>query len=148
MKQPGNFFSKNIVTLLIIGGVIWLIYVIKNSLKGKGIEIVDILGIRPPKNSVSNDALKLIAEAQAEGMLSYGTNEDLLFDSLKGLNKYDLIKVFNYFGKRPYEAISGGQDDYIGTMRDLFTWYKFELNGNELKKMKEIWKDSEIPIPL
>lgn len=143
MKELGQFFSKNIVTLAIIAGVIFLVYMFRGAF-GNIIDYLNLRGEKKEKQSKSDDALKQIAEMQDAAMNEVGTNETLLFKSLEGLNGTDLQKVFNYFGTRKY--FLGTRDDILGHKINLFLWYTSELSGNDLKKMKEIWNKSGLEI--
>lgn len=143
MKSLGNFFSKNIVTLLIVGGVAFLVWKFREFLNPKTLNLKgNIFDIQ----SKSNEALKQIAEMQDAAMNEMGTDEELLFQSLEGLNRKDLVKVFNYFGLRKYVSFTGQRDDIAGHPLNLFLWYKNELSGKDLKKMKSIWENSGLEI--
>jgi len=80
-----------------------------------------------------------IAESQYEAMRDYGTDEELLFSTLKELNAPDLRQVYKSFGKRTYRSGGAGIPFLIGQNTDLFGWYANELNESEREKMKSIW---------
>lgn len=96
--------------------------------------------------SKSNNELQQIAEMQFAAMNQYGTDEDLLFNSLKDLNSKDMEKVFNYFGERDYEKIQGNSQPIFGEQSNIFIWYANELNQKELDKMRKIWEKAELNI--
>jgi len=83
-----------------------------------------------------------IANFQFEAMRSFGTDNKQLFDSLKGLNKNELIEVNRLFDKRAYMGIGG----FFGTGQklNLMQWYYKELNNSEKKQMYDIWKHTNV----
>lgn len=87
-----------------------------------------------------------IAESQYEGMRDYGTDEELLFSTLKDLNAPDLRQVYKAFGKRTYRSGGAGIPFLVGQNTDLFGWYANELNDKELKKMRSIWLKSNMKL--
>lgn len=97
------------------------------------------------KLSRSEAELKNIAETQFSAMTIDGTDEDNIFDSLEGLNKNDLIYVYNKFGKRKYSFFGESSlvDDFfqMSTALDLFGWYRREIDtdSEDWEKIKTIW---------
>ena len=93
-----------------------------------------------------NEALSIAnMQEQAMSELPFHTNEEKLFNSLKNLNGKDLQKVFNAFGLRWYDPITGATSGSLwpGAQKiDLFTWYSYDLNDEELQQMAAIWKKS------
>lgn len=85
-----------------------------------------------------------IAQKQFSAMADLGTNEDLLFSSLRNLNGADLIKVYNAFGTKSYAA--SGSWFGVGYPLDLFGWYTEELGSSDLAKMRSIWNKSGLNI--
>lgn len=88
--------------------------------------------------TITPSAAARIANEQADAMNSLGTNEDKLFNTLKGLNGKDLQLIYEAFGKRKYWSFGGTQ--FIGYYYSLFGWYENELDSKELSKMKGVWK--------
>lgn len=71
------------------------------------------------------------------GMKNFGTDENLLFSSLSGFDVGDLQGVYKAFGVR--EDFLFGLPVFTGNLID---WYNAELSGNDLERMKMIWKDT------
>lgn len=94
--------------------------------------------------SLSNTEIQTIAATQFSAMADLGTNEALLFSSIKNLSGADLIRVYNAFGTKSYAAT--GSWFGVGYPLDLFGWYKEELGESDLQKMKQIWAKSGLTI--
>lgn len=92
----------------------------------------------------ANEAMG-IAELQQEAMGNPGTNWQRLTDSLKGLNGKDLQLVFNAFGSRWYDPLTGSTSGKIWPTAEslnLFGWYAQELDNGEMNAMRAIWQKS------
>ena len=89
---------------------------------------------------------KRIAQQQYDAMNLPGTDEDTLFDTLKGLNTEDLKQVYKDYGRRsPRTNLTGSEWlDEFGSPSDLITWYREELDQEELKKMQAIWAGTQL----
>jgi hypothetical protein len=102
----------------------------------------------PPKDSstarITATEATAIANKQHSAMADLGTNEQLLFSSLNGLNGADLVKVYNAFGQKNY-AVTGSWFG-VGYSLDLFGWYSEELDGSDLAKMRTIWAKSGLAL--
>ncbi|GGH78140.1 hypothetical protein [Phaeocystidibacter marisrubri] len=98
------------------------------------------------KANISNAEAVSIATTQYDAMQGFGTIEGKLFDSLDGLNGKALQLVFQKFGMRP--GLMGGYwPEWAGGVpMDLFSWYRMELNSDELARMQTIWGKSGIDI--
>lgn len=143
MKRITLFKTLDILKIpLIIGGILLTIY------KFKGIQTnfgnTPLTNNLPTqKTSRSNAELQIIADIQESAMGDLGTNEELLFTSLEGLNADDLKEVANLFGKRNYAfGMRGGA--FIGNTLNIFEWYAAELSNRQLSKMQDIWKKTGI----
>lgn len=135
--------TKLITNLAIIAGVYLLI-------ARPILEKVGILKAPPDKNfvndiknqktndkrprTITDTKAEQIAKAQYDAMNRPGTDEITLFRTLDNLTGEDLKKVFEKFGKPRYSITIGN--------RDLFGWYRAELNKNELTIMRRIWHKS------
>lgn len=95
-------------------------------------------------STITGTEANAIAQKQYSAMADLGTNEDLLFASLRNLNGADLIKVYNAFGTKNYAA--SGSWFGIGYPLDLFGWYTEELGSSDLAKMRSIWRKSGLNI--
>lgn len=83
---------------------------------------------------------KRIAQQQFDAMNLFGTDEKLLFDSLRGLNNDDLKQVYKEFGTRkPDLKLNVPFGTEFGDASDLFVWYRAELDNADLNKMRNIW---------
>ena len=89
------------------------------------------------KSRLSQAEIDSIAKSQLGAMDKIGTDEDLLFSSLQGLNGSDLRRVFNTFGTVKYMLFLGSA--LFSKPLDLFGWYREELNEKELSRMRAIW---------
>jgi hypothetical protein len=93
---------------------------------------------------VSATQIQSIANTQFSAMADIFTNEALLFSSLQNLSGADLIRVFQAFGLKPYAGT--GSWFGVGYSLDLFGWYKEELGGSDLIKMRQLWSKSNLNI--
>ena len=141
-------YSKYI-SLGIVVGSIALLLIIKNFISsifggGKSDEeiILENQEFYSNNTSIVVDAnlhynlqyYKDIADKQLLYMKRLGTNEEALFDDLESLNGDELNQVYASFGN---------QKSYIlGTLMTLFGWYRDELSGTDLSRMKAIWNKS------
>jgi hypothetical protein len=102
----------------------------------------------PPKDNstarITATEATAIANKQHSAMADLGTNEQLLFSSLNGLNGADLVKVYNAFGQKNYAGT--GSWFGVGYSLDLFGWYSEELDNTELARMRTIWSKSGLSI--
>jgi LPXTG-motif cell wall-anchored protein len=83
-------------------------------------------GSKPVSSSgykpISGEMIKKLAKNLSVAMLGWGTNEQLIWDTLDPLNSDDRIKVKNYF------------DANYGKGEDLIAWFKDDLDGADLQK--------------
>ncbi len=93
--------------------------------------------------SKSKGELAVIADAQYSSLRELGFNKSVLFGTLFGLNKDDLIYVYNIFGKKA-RSFGGSPFGFIGYKLDLMQWYDKELTGENRMRMYDIWKKTEI----
>lgn len=133
-----DFFKKNFKTLAIIAGVLFLVWKLK-GLFSKEPRV--IFSVNQLLTSKSKEELENIADAQYIAMAVSGTEEEPLFESLKGLNKYDLKEVYNKFGNREYFLFGKAEQGVIGESLNLFEWYNKELGIFDLPKMRNFWKE-------
>ncbi len=88
--------------------------------------------------TISDEVAQNIASALFSAMADIGTDEDLIFSSLRGLSKADFAKVYNAFGLKCYEPTTGQFDPLgvIGFDMDLVAWLTSELSASELERLK------------
>ncbi len=125
------FNNAKLVILFIVGGVFYKFY---NRGK-KHLKKFSTVG-----STITDEGAQNIASSLFSAMADLGTDEDLIYSSLKGLSKADFAKVYNAFGFKPYLPHLGMEDEYFGTDYDLVSWLTFELSASELEKLK-----SELP---
>ena len=101
----------------------------------------DGLRIDPTKESprISRSEAITIAERLHKAMNESGTDEEAIYDSLRGLNHNDFVMVSNAFGKRPYLHWFGTSIfDALGDNLTLVEWFIEELNMKEINKVKSL----------
>jgi len=103
-------------------------------------DIIKNLNINLNNLSFDRNLYKSIAQDQYDGMNQLGTDEKLLFDTLKGLNKDDLKVVYMDYGLRP----STIRNVAISGRKNLKQWYRAELGGSALKKMIGVWSKTNL----
>lgn len=75
---------------------------------------------------------------QAMNVLS-GTDEEVIYNTLRGISKADYNMIYNAFGLRYYSTILGeGSPSWIGSLFDLNMWIVHELTVKELEELKRI----------
>lgn len=94
-----------------------------------------------PKATITTAEATAIAQKQLIAMDQYGTDESLLFGSLRGLNGADLRLVYKAFGIVNYSDRLGTREriPIFGQKLDLFGWYVQELDKTELGSMRILW---------
>lgn len=95
------------------------------------------------KSSLSETEAQTMAERLYDAMRYFGTEEEVIFDTLKGLNNNDFSKIYVAFGKRYYNEVfvGGGEAPswLLGSrLCDLIQWLEFELDLQEKKKLKKL----------
>jgi hypothetical protein len=93
-------------------------------------------------SNISASNASNIATTQFDAMQGFGTDEAMLFNSLQSLNGKALQLVYQKFGLKPYLIAGFFPAWATGTPLDLFSWYRNELDTNELIKMRQIWAKS------
>ncbi|CAA0190314.1 conserved hypothetical protein [Tenacibaculum maritimum] len=82
---------------------------------------------------------KSIAEGLYEAMYTYGTDEDRIYELLRGISPPDFSKIYNAFGIRPYNEFFGSWEiSLFGLDFDLLQWLSSELNDSELRKLSSV----------
>jgi hypothetical protein len=152
--------TELIKTVAVIGGVVFLVSKVSSAfgsiknpfgdnvppqlqqyIKDKytsHVDLINALNINQSKLNFHRNTYRRIAQQQYEAMNGIGTNEAVLFDTLKGLKADDLKTVFMDFGLRAPTIFSGSFA--TGGRMDLIQWYQSELNKSELNKMADIWR--------
>jgi hypothetical protein len=80
-----------------------------------------------------------IASRLWNSMKVYGTDEEEVFNLLNGKSTEQLQHIYNAFGQKRYEKISG-VDGAMGGKHDLVVILKNEFNGNNLRRIKNMFK--------
>lgn len=100
------------------------------------VEVID--GVDLKKSTLTETEAKNKAEKLFKAMnVFFGTDEDVIFEELKGLTKEDYALVHYQFGKRKYNIFLG-EHNMLGTPMDLNNWLINELTTTELKQLKEL----------
>tara|TARA_Y100000588_G_C14174044_1_gene890503 strand:- start:210 stop:680 length:471 start_codon:yes stop_codon:yes gene_type:complete len=129
------FAMKHKKKLMLLAAALFAYPLISRLLKGV------LTNVNPLKLQYENEVYKNIAAEQFEAMDNTGTDEDLLFESLEGLNSEDLKAVYNAFGEKRYAVNSAPVlIPWFYPHKNLIQWYIEELDAEELAKMKQIWK--------
>ncbi len=135
-----------IFTVLIL---IVIVYLLIRRKKEDDIRLIDDLKVNANNLSISDNQAKLIVENILSAMDQYGTDEETIINNLKNLNKDDLLFVIKKFGTKPYNGTSLASNWIDKTLfspeKNLIGWLKAELDGNDLKAVRKIFEDNEIP---
>ncbi|MFD2827176.1 hypothetical protein ACFSYG_11900 [Leeuwenhoekiella polynyae] len=82
-------------------------------------------------------ANKLYDAFQANSWGLPGTDTEAVYNELRGLSHNDYVKVFEAFGKKSYNPITG--EGSIGFSKlDLTEWLTAELSNSEFAKLRQI----------
>lgn len=140
MKGVSNIIKGVLAPLLLLA---LLIYVVYRSFKG------DHNPVLYPYDSYNLSINKVeashIAEQLHSAMRNLGTDEYLIFSVLEGLNKDDLILVFNEFGYRKLGLFGSDLTKLDLEGSSLNQWFKSELSYEDYEKVKEIFLETDIP---
>jgi hypothetical protein len=93
-------------------------------------------------STITDTQAKTIARTMFNAMDRFGTDEDALFAAVNGLNGASLQKVYKAFGKPQY--FLGESAAIFGDKMTLTEWMEAELGGNDLERMKAIWRKSNL----
>ncbi|MEK9700296.1 MAG: hypothetical protein VW270_31225 [Candidatus Poseidoniales archaeon] len=144
-KRQVKFFGG--LALVVIGGVIaWRLgaYLVKQtkniSYKGLGggasqaTKVVAADGSTSP-NINTTQAITL-ADQQYSGMQGWGTTDfNGMYNSLRNVNGKGLQMVAQQFGLKSHGTL--WSDEW-----NIFQWYNYELSGNQLSQMRNLWDKS------
>ena len=94
----------------------------------------------PTKNAtISDHQARAYAEQLFDAMAGFGTDEEVIYSVLKGKSLHDYNKIYNAFGLRSYIRLTGERSaGILGVDHSLTEWIIFELDLEELKKLKSI----------
>lgn len=153
MKEFAQYLKHKqmIVWIIVVVIVIVAIYFFARKIANKKVEGENELDLDIDQNNLSiddNEAV-IIANNLLGAMNQYGTDEQTIFDNLTGLNKYDLLLVIKKFGVKPYNGTSLASNwidrNIFSPEKNLIAWLKSELDGADLKKVKEIFDAAGVP---
>jgi hypothetical protein len=130
MKAIKEFFINNWLSVIVLIFVCGTFLMFWNTIRSFLIKT----GLIKPSKA---DKYAYVASQQHEAMYTVGTDLNQLFQPLKGLKVNELKKIFNEFDYRDY--IAGGKWFGLGNKLNLIQWYRRELSGIYLDKMKQIW---------
>jgi len=90
-----------------------------------------------PASGLNNLQAKAKADKLYNAMYSAGTDEDTIFTELSGLSQNDYVKVYEAFGKKSYNPITGEGSIIFGKL-DLTEWLTAELSNSEFAKLRQL----------
>lgn len=97
-----------------------------------------VVEIKTNQSTLTSADAKAYADILHAAMNQYGTDEDMIFQSLSGLNGEDYKAIFNAFGMRHYDVEFGlNLMGSWGEKYNLSTWLTNELNESELQVLKD-----------
>lgn len=144
-KRQVKFFGGLI--LVVVGGVIAYrlgAYLVKQTkmltYRGLGGGASQAMNITPRDGSTTpniniTQAISL-AELQYSGMDGWGTTDfNGMYNSLRNVNGKGLQLVAQQFGNKTHGTIM--KEDW-----NIFQWYNYELSGNQLSQMRNLWDKS------
>lgn len=153
--QTANYTKDNTQTLLILAGLSIGIYVVYKAFKGVSNvsdKVGDILDSTDPTKgdqlpdgntlpghtgvTITQNQAKNIATGLYQAMADPGTDEQAIFNLLKGKTPQDFTLISNEFGLVRY--LYGADGGFIGPKRNLAYWLTEELNVSEMVKLKQI----------
>lgn len=110
----------------------------------------------PTKTTIDENKANMIVRNLLSAMDQRGTDEQSIIENLTGLNRYDLFWIIEKFGVKPY--FDYGLDNRSSVQKaltidllhdmgnwDLIGWLKAELKGSSLDKVRDIFKNNDIP---
>lgn len=97
---------------------------------------------REPSNISRNQAI-IKAEQLHAAMRGIGTDEEAIYNALRGVNYNGFVMISDAFGLKPYvdnDILGGGEPgiDFFGTKRPLLDWLTRELSDSELNELREL----------
>ena len=143
-----NTAKANPNTLLIVGGLVVGGYLLSklaaagDSLAQLGENIVDATQPQPstkyPAATLNPAQASNIAENLYLAMASAGTEEQRIYDALKGITYNNWVLVKNAFGQRRYNSVTGEGSFFPAPLASLGEWINAELEPDELKKLAQL----------
>lgn len=148
-KKAAEYAEKNPLGVLKVAGVVAAIYLLYKTTTGikKAFTIEDNpdasdiqLGQGDsqfiPGGTITHGQAKTIATILLDAMDYYGTEEQKIFDALRGKNLADFRAISQYFGTPRYDGI--GRQEYFFPKRNLTYWLSEELSSDELNTLKSL----------
>ncbi len=139
----GKYKTALILLAIGIGG-----YIIYKSVKGiskvgdefsfggSGIGDFSNSSVNVNAASITQEGAEIIAAKLLDAMDGFGTDEEAIFDALKGKNKSDFIMISNAFGTPRYDG--AGESHWPFAERSLVEWLTRELSSQELAELKKL----------
>lgn len=108
--------------------------------------IRDVLGPSINRKNLQFDRqfYKKAADVLYTAMNGAGTDDDLIFETLDGLNADDLKTIYMDFGLRAPTVDLYLTTVATGPRRDLIDWFLAEFSGSALRDIKKIWKPTHL----
>lgn len=76
------------------------------------------------------------ADAIYNAMYGLGTDESAVFSALAGMNREELIAIYNAFGSRRYDSLTGA---FTSRKMDLIGFFNDEFSGPDLDRLRAIY---------
>jgi len=95
-----------------------------------------------PTSTLTTPRIKLLVTQLFDAMDGFGTDEAMIFSALEGLNPNDYKKLYDAWGNKPYDVITGGEApfEFISQGGDLTHWLAFELSVTDINKIKHLFQ--------
>jgi hypothetical protein len=124
-------------------------YTISKNYDEMSEELNDI-SIPASETTLTSGEATIISQNLFSAMNRFGTDEKAIIENLsKAQTKADLLLITQKFGVKPYDGL-GLSDTFISNqvaavMKNLSGWLRSELSGPDLKKVKEIYNNLNVP---
>tara|TARA_B110000037_G_C17014906_1_gene462854 strand:- start:438 stop:851 length:414 start_codon:yes stop_codon:yes gene_type:complete len=86
----------------------------------------------------------MVANTLWSSMKISGTNHEEIMSQLRGRSDADLLKIFEEFGLKDYNSLTGRVDTWFGVKHNLVYILKQELDGDDLLDMQVIWNGTHL----
>lgn len=134
-----DFIGDNWLKLLIASGVIVGGYAVYKQFFAGDKQDFD-KGEPPPNIDMTTARTK--AEQLFNAMRSPGTDEEIIYDILNGMNFNDFVMISNEFGKRYYDKTLGTDGGWLfNDELSLHEWLLEELSNSELAELETYMPD-------
>lgn len=155
VKQTASFAKSNGKDLLLLGGIAVAAYLLIRTAKNTSDKVTDLIpdvgsdpgagggGVVSGGNTVPQSGNHTITKNQAatraaglfQAMVPWdGTDEERIFDLLRGLTPDDYVLISQEFGTPRYDGF--GEAFFPFPKHNLSNWLQSELTNEEFQKLK------------